>query len=48
MNKVSDPTYIITILFPVFASLDSKLGSDILMVTAVTEWANIVLKWLIF
>ncbi|KAL1132774.1 hypothetical protein AAG570_010726 [Ranatra chinensis] len=45
MTKISDPSYAISILFPVFASLDTSLGSKILLVSAVTEWFNTFLKW---
>ncbi|CAH1401591.1 unnamed protein product [Nezara viridula] len=45
VSKYSDPSYAISILFPVFCSLDTKVGFYVLLVSSVTEWANILLKW---
>lgn len=45
VSRFSDPSYAISILFPVFSSLDTKLGFQVLLVSSVTEWTNILLKW---
>ncbi|XP_066909058.1 glucose-6-phosphatase 2 [Halyomorpha halys] len=45
VSKFSDPFYAISILFPVFSSLDNKLGVQVLLVSSFTEWANNILKW---
>ncbi|XP_073972575.1 glucose-6-Phosphatase [Rhodnius prolixus] len=47
ISKLCDTSYAIAILFPVFASLDTKLGFQVLLVSSVTEWANVLLKWLL-
>ncbi|BES96679.1 Hypothetical protein NTJ_09492 [Nesidiocoris tenuis] len=45
ISKYSDFSYSISILFPVFASLDTKLGYQVLLATSTTEWATTLLKW---
>lgn len=45
VTKVSDPAYAMSILFPVAASVNTPLGADILVVTVIAEWLNILLKW---
>ncbi|XP_012253680.2 glucose-6-phosphatase catalytic subunit 1 isoform X1 [Athalia rosae] len=43
---VADPGFTFLILVPLFAILSPKLSSDVLMVSIVTEWSNILLQWL--
>uniref|UniRef100_A0A0A9XGX2 Glucose-6-phosphatase n=1 Tax=Lygus hesperus TaxID=30085 RepID=A0A0A9XGX2_LYGHE len=45
LSKFCDTSYTVAILFPVFASLDTKLGYQILLVSSVTEWLNTLMKW---
>jgi len=47
VNKVADPAYAMSILFPVAASVNTPLGADILVVTVITEWLNTLLKWVL-
>lgn len=45
ISKFCDTSYTVAILFPVFASLDTKLGYQILLVSSVSEWVNTLMKW---
>ncbi|XP_046420692.1 glucose-6-phosphatase 2 [Neodiprion fabricii] len=47
VTKVADPDYAFSILVPLFVILSPKLSSDILIVSFVSEWCNILLKWLL-
>ncbi|XP_014245848.1 glucose-6-phosphatase 3 [Cimex lectularius] len=47
LSKYCETSYAIGILFPVFASLDTKLGFQVLLVSSFSEWGSTLLKWIL-
>ncbi|XP_039297703.1 glucose-6-phosphatase [Nilaparvata lugens] len=47
VTKLSDPAYAIAIIFPVSASINTMLATDVVVAAVVSEWSNTLLKWLL-
>ncbi|NXC77959.1 G6PC3 phosphatase, partial [Anhinga anhinga] len=47
VTSVADPKCIFTICFPLAYFLDRKVGVSVLWTGLVSEWLNVVLKWLL-
>uniref|UniRef100_A0A8D0EV75 Glucose-6-phosphatase 3 n=1 Tax=Strix occidentalis caurina TaxID=311401 RepID=A0A8D0EV75_STROC len=48
VTSLADPKSIFTIFFPLAYFLDRKVGVSVLWIGLVSEWLNVVLKWLLF
>ncbi|XP_037044766.1 glucose-6-phosphatase 2-like [Bradysia coprophila] len=48
ISKVFDPNYAFFLYTPVLFAFDFRAGKSILWTTVLTEWANQILKWLLF
>lgn len=47
ISQISDPAYAFNIIIPILSTFNTILTADILMVSVIAEWSNIILKWLI-
>ncbi|NXI71306.1 G6PC3 phosphatase, partial [Anseranas semipalmata] len=48
VTSLADPKCIFTVCFPLAYFLDRKVGVSVLWVGLVSEWLNVVFKWLLF
>lgn len=47
ISQISDPAYAFNIIIPILSTFNTILTADILMVSVIAEWSNVILKWLI-
>ncbi|KAM9520985.1 glucose-6-phosphatase 3 [Guaruba guarouba] len=48
LSSVADPKHLFTVCFPLCYSLDPALGTALLWGALLSEWLNMMLKWLLF
>lgn len=45
VSELTDPAYAFSVVFPVASIFSTALGADVLVVSVVAEWTNVLLKW---